>query len=158
MKNATITDFSAVIHNLIQNNIKVFLHLRIILNNLKKNIPKKIASDILQNGNMLDITPKKIYKHISVLKFHNKALETTRLSKIFNYLDKIKTPPYSLQEKNSIPNVTYELGNTITKNILNYKDTALSIYIDPKVSIGLNNCLGHCVKSQNFGARITNIS
>ena len=117
-----------------------------MLNNLKKKIFIQVVSQILQNENMLDMkintrfysyvldiigtktykfkqnAPKKTHKHISIVKFDHKALEVIRLPKIFNYPETIKTLPYNLQKKESIPSVTYKLGNTIRNNVLYYKD------------------------------------
>ena len=107
-------------------------------------ILKQTASEILQNGNMLDIkinkhfykyilniidtktykfkqiTPKKTHEHICIVKFDNKALEATRVLKIFNHPD-IKTLPYNLQKKGSIPTVTYKLGNTLSCSKFNVR-------------------------------------
>ena len=61
----------------IQSNIKDSLHKRhIIVNNLKKKILKQIASEILQNGNMLDININNhfhsyVYLTLLTLKFIN---------------------------------------------------------------------------------------
>ena len=122
-----------------------------ISNNLKKKILKQIASEILQNGNMLhikvnnlfyiyildiidtktykfkQIASKKTHKHIWFVKFDNKTLEVIRLPKIFDHSDVIKTLTYNLQKKDSMTTVTYKVGNTIRKNILNYKDAVNSI-------------------------------
>ena len=90
---------------------------------LKRKFFKLIASEILQNGNMLEIninndfnsyvfdiidtkiykssqiTSKKTHKHICILKYKNKVLQATQLPNIFNYTDIIKLMPYNLQEK-----------------------------------------------------------
>lgn len=73
---------------------------------------------------------------ISLNKLHqrkhmnNQAFEAIRLQKIINQTDIIKTLPYNLKEKESIPSVIYNLGYTVRNNILNYKDVVNSIYID----------------------------
>ena len=68
LKNDTITDFFTKIHNIIQNYIKDSLYkMCISLNNLKKKILKQTASEILRNGDMMDM---KIKNH-----FHNYVLD-----------------------------------------------------------------------------------
>ena len=48
------------------------------------------------------ITPKKPHKHISIVKFDNKAIEAIRLPKIFIHSDIFKMLPYNLQKKDNI--------------------------------------------------------
>ena len=76
------------------------------------------------------ITPKKPHKHICIVKFDNKAIETIRFPKIFVHSDIFKMLPYNLQKKDNILTVRYKLGNTIRNNVLNYKDLVNSIYVD----------------------------
>ena len=64
---------------------------------------------------------QKKHEHICILKFDNKALEATRVLKIFNHPDIIKTLPYNLQKKGSIPTVTYKLGNTLSCSKFNVR-------------------------------------
>ena len=156
LKNDIIADFFIKnSHNIIQNDIKgSFYKIRIILNNLKHKILKQVASEILQNGNMLkiiinnlfynyvlritdaktykfkQITPKKTHKNICIAKSDNKALEAIRFPKIFSHPNIIKARPYNLQKEDRIPTATCKLGNTIRNNILNYKDVINSIYVD----------------------------
>ena len=55
---------------------------------------------------------------------------------------------YKLQEKESIPTVTYKLDNTIRNNILNYKDIVISICSDEEVSFNKNGELYDREKSK----------
>lgn len=66
------------------------------------------------------IRPKNAYKRICTVKFDNKAIETIQLTKTLNHPEIIKTLPYSLQEKESIPTVTHKLANTIRNNTLRW--------------------------------------
>ena len=141
LKNNTITELLTNINNIMQNEIKdPFYKIRIILNNLKK-ILKQTSPELLQNGNMLDIktnnhfynyvldiidtkiykfkqtNPKKTHKCICIVKFDNKASEAIRLPKSFNHPHIIKTISCNLQKKDSIPTVSYKLGNTIRNKI-----------------------------------------
>ena len=49
------------------------------------------------------IAPEKTHKHICIVKFYKQAFEAIWLQKIINQTDIIKTLPYNLQEKESIP-------------------------------------------------------
>ena len=66
-----------------------------------------------------EAVPKKTHKYICFVQFESKVLETIRLQKIFNQLDIIKKLPINLQEKENIPTVTNNIGNTIRNKILN---------------------------------------
>ena len=90
------------------------------------------------------IVPKKTHKHICI---DNEALEAIPLPKIFNPPDIIKTLTYNLQQKETIPTVTYKLSNNMRNNTLNCKDAVHSIYIDEEVSFSLNTDLCECEKS-----------
>ena len=89
-------------------------------------------------------------KHIKI--FVTSSL-TAKSYKLFDFhksliiLTYIKILPYNLQNKESIPTVTYKSGNTIRNNILNYKDEAISIYIIEEVSFSLNTDLCECERS-----------
>ena len=106
LKNHTITDIFTKIHNILQNDIKdSFYKIYITLDNLKKKILIKLASEILQNGNMLDMKinnhiqnyvfdvidtetykykqiAKKSYKHIHIFKFDCKVVQAIQIPKI----------------------------------------------------------------------------
>ena len=96
MKNDTITDFFTHIDNIIENDLKdSFYKIPLRLNKLKRKIFKLSASEILQNGNMLNTKinnyfynyvetidtktykfkqiTQKIYKCSCIIKFDNKA-------------------------------------------------------------------------------------
>ena len=81
-------------------------------------------------------------------KFDNKFLEAIRLPKILNNPYITKTMPCNLEKKDSIPTVTYKLGNTVINKILNYKDAINSIYVNERVSFNLNTDLCDCEKSK----------
>lgn len=66
-----------------------------------------------------EAVPKETHKYICFVQFESKVLETIRLQKIFNQLDIIKKLPTDLQEKENIPTVTNNIGNTIRNKILN---------------------------------------
>ena len=113
---------------------------------MKQKILKRIASEILLLFNnhfynyLLDIIDTKfinlnkytkenthiyIYtylRYIYIVTYDNKALEVTHFPKIFNHPDIIKTLPYTLQEKESIPTVTYKPVSTMRNNVLNHND------------------------------------
>ena len=80
MKNHTITDIFTKIHNILQNDIKdSFYKIYITLDNLKKKILIKLASEILQNGNMLHM---KINHHIYNYVFDIIDTETYKFKQI----------------------------------------------------------------------------
>ena len=58
----------------------------------------------------------------------------------------IKILPYDLQKNESIPTVTYKLGDRISNNNLNYKD--VKIYKD--LSFSLNTDLCECERSKFY--------
>ena len=92
------------------------------------------------------VTSNKTQAHICIIKFDNKALESIRLRKSFNYPNIIITLSYNLQKKGSIPTVTHKLVNTTRNNNLSYKDVIGSIYVDEEVSFSLNTDLCDCEK------------
>ena len=76
--------------HIIQNDIKdSFSKIPIILNKVKKKILKQIASEILQNGNMLDI---KINHHFKIMYLTLLTLKLINLNKLHKrkqtYLDR----------------------------------------------------------------------
>lgn len=105
---------------------------------MKQKILKRIASEILLLFNnhfynyLLDIIDTKfinlnkytkenthiyIYtylQYIYIVTYDNKALEVIHFPKIFNHLQ--------LQEKESIPTVTYKPVSTMRNNVLNHND------------------------------------
>ena len=113
---------------------------------MKQKILKRIASEILLLFNnhfynyLLDIIDTKfinlnkytkenthiyIYtylQYIYIVTYDNKALEVIHFPKILNHPDIIKTMPYTLQEKESIPTVTYKPVSTMRNNVLNHND------------------------------------
>ena len=84
MKNDTITDFFTHIDNIIENDLKdSFYKIPLRLNKLKRKIFKLSASEILQNGNMLNTKINNYFynyvetielKHINLNKLHIKKI------------------------------------------------------------------------------------
>ena len=124
MNNDTVDIFFDFLKNVLHINITdAFNLIRIRLNGLRKNVSKNITAKILQTTHydakyeiyyhfVLDVIDTKLYKP--------KASPTKTVSSLL--------PDLPSEEK--IPIVTYKLGGTIQNNILNYKDTVESIYVD----------------------------
>ena len=79
-------------------------------------------------SSILDIIDTKLYastttnikkrspKYTLPITFDSKAVELKRISQILNHLDIIENFPSDIQNKENIPMVTYQLGNTVRKN------------------------------------------
>lgn len=50
-----------------------------------------------------------------------------------NHSDLIKSFPSKFQNRGNIPMVTYQLGDTVTKKIFNYKEIVNSVFDDEGV-------------------------
>ena len=53
-----------------------------------------------------------------------------RISQVLNHPDVIETLPCDIQNKDNIPMVTNQLGNTVRNKLVNYKKTVNSIFVD----------------------------
>ena len=125
MKNNTNTDYFQNTHKVARNDIQdSYYKISTTLNNLKKEILQQIVLGININNNFYNnvhnITDKlqqRKFKH----KFASSSLTTKpltiRLPKIFNHPEIIETLLHNLQEKESIPTVTYRRDKTIKDNI-----------------------------------------
>ena len=61
-------------------------------------------------------------------------MELIRISQILNHPDVIEILPYDIQNKENIPIVTYQLGNTVRNKLLNYKETVNSIFVNEEAT------------------------
>ena len=117
LKNYPISGFFTSIQNIIENNIKdAFYQICIVFNNLKNKIFKQIASEMLQNRNMLDIkTNNHCYSYILEI-IYTKTYKLNKLQQI-NHIHvfasiTLTTKPYKLFDfKKYLIILTYE--NTV---------------------------------------------
>ena len=141
---------------------RAYYIIRIMLNNIKKRILKNIASLLIQkiNQNMetkmeqyylyiLDIIDCKFYKELPkkcnkkrskytcLIEFHNKAIETIRLSSIFRLPEVIHLLPLEMRDEENIPMVTYKLSSTVRNKVFNYKKTVDEINVNGEACLSM---------------------
>ena len=160
LSNNSTEDFFNNVSSILKNNLKnAYYTIRVMLNNIKKNLLKSIAASIIQNNALsnsiqidhcflfiIDIIDSKFYKPYSkkhkklpkytcLVDFHNKAIESVRLNSILKLPDVIHLLPAEMRVEDDVPMVTYKLSATVRNKIFNYKKTVEEIYINEEANL-----------------------